>query len=64
MSGTLPLALRIYGSQAKVAAALGISTSAVAQWKRVPAKRVDRVAEVLGVSIGELRPDLVQPAAA
>lgn len=44
-----------------LAAALGISTAAVAQWRRVPAHRVAQVAAFFGVSKTKLRPDLYPP---
>ena len=38
--------------------ALGISSAAVSQWKRVPKKRVHEVAAALNVPLCEVRPDL------
>lgn len=46
------------GAVTRVAKALGITTAAVSTWKRVPKKRVDAVAAVLGVEAAQLRPDL------
>ena len=42
----------------RTAKAVGISTAAVAQWRKVPIKHVAKVAEALGVSVNEVRPDL------
>lgn len=47
----------------RVAKAVGISTAAVSQWKRVPKDHVQIVADTLGVSPTELRPDLFAGAA-
>lgn len=46
------------GAVTRVAKALGITTAAVSTWKRVPKKRVDAVAAVLGLEAAQLRPDL------
>lgn len=48
------------GAVTRVAAALGITTAAVSTWRRVPKKRVEAVAEVLGVPPERLRPDLYE----
>lgn len=42
----------------KLAHGLGISTAAVSQWQKVPAKRVGRVSEITGLAPHEIRPDL------
>lgn len=46
------------GMVAKVAKHIGVTYQAVAQWRRVPATRVLKVAEVTGIPPHELRPDL------
>lgn len=46
------------GAVKRVADALGISTAAVSQWRKVPARRVPAVAKALGVAPDELRPGL------
>ncbi|MGO4738614.1 transcriptional regulator [Bosea sp. 2KB_26] len=38
--------------------ALGISSQAIPQWKRVPAARVLQVESITGVSRHDLRPDI------
>lgn len=43
---------------AELARQLGISRAAIAQWKRVPARRVIEVERISGVSRHRLRPDL------
>ena len=39
---------------------LGISSAAVAVWKRVPAARLAAVARITGVPAAEIRPDLAE----
>lgn len=46
------------GRSGKLAAALGITPSAISMWERVPAERVIDVERETGVSRHELRPDL------
>lgn len=46
------------GGPTSLAKALGISTAAVSQWRKVPAKRVGTVANLVGLSPHEIRPDL------
>lgn len=55
------LALR--GANKRIAAACGISTAAVSQWTRIPAKHVSAVARVTGIPVKELRPDLSEESA-
>lgn len=52
------------GVMAKVADRLGLTRAAVATWKRVPAERVRAVADITGIPLHELRPDLYDPPAA
>jgi DNA-binding transcriptional regulator YdaS (Cro superfamily) len=54
----LQAAISRAGSTAKLAAALGIASQAISQWRRVPAGRVLDVERVTGVSRHDLRPDL------
>jgi pyruvate kinase len=54
----LDQAFSIRGVNAKVARACGISTAAVAQWRRVPKERLETVAKVLGIPANQLRPDI------
>lgn len=46
------------GMQRRISAGLGITASAVQQWKRIPAERVIDVSRVTGVPPWVLRPDL------
>lgn len=50
------------GRLTKLAGALGIYPSAIAQWDKVPAERVPAVADATGLSPHDLRPDLYGPA--
>jgi pyruvate kinase len=50
--------LAMRGAVTRIATALGISTAAVSQWKRVPDDRVQEVARALGVATEQVRPDL------
>ncbi len=45
------------GAVTRIATALGISTAAVSQWKRVPDDRVAEVARALGVPVASIRPN-------
>lgn len=60
--GALQEAVRRAGSQAAVARACGVSTTAVWKWmqisRRVPAEFVLKVEALTGVSRHELRPDI------
>lgn len=49
------------GAVTRIATALGISTAAVSQWRRVPEDRVAEVARALGVPPAEVRPDIADP---
>jgi pyruvate kinase len=53
--------LAMRGAVTRIATALGISTAAVSQWKRVPDDRVAEVAKALGVTPEQVRPDLAGP---
>lgn len=46
------------GLSVKVAEACGIERSAVYQWTRVPVERVHEVAEVIGQTPEQIRPDI------
>ncbi|PZW45688.1 pyruvate kinase [Humitalea rosea] len=46
------------GAVTRIAGALGISTAAVSQWRRVPAERVEEVSRLFGLEPTALRPDL------
>lgn len=54
----LDVAIDAAGGIAALGRALGITTSAVAQWRTVPPKRVLKVEEITGVSRHDLRPDI------
>lgn len=59
MSDTpLNRAIKDAGGLTKLAASLGISKQAVAQWDEVPPLRVLEVERASGISRHELRPDL------
>lgn len=47
-----------WGATVEIAAALGITSQAVTQWRRIPAERVLDVERITGVPRHELRPDL------
>ena len=46
------------GMQARIAAHLGLSRSAIVKWRRVPAERVVDVEAITGIPRQHLRPDL------
>lgn len=46
------------GMMARVARGLGVRSSAVAVWARVPAERVVEVERITGIPREQLRPDL------
>lgn len=49
-----------FGSAAKLAAHLGITRSAVAQWQVVPLKYIREVSQATGIPRSKLRPDLYE----
>lgn len=51
------------GMMAKIAAQLGLTRAAVTTWRKVPAARVQRVAEITGIPAAQLRPDIFEPPA-
>jgi pyruvate kinase len=57
---TLEALLTQRGAVTRIATALGISTAAVSQWRRVPEDRVSEVARVLGVPPAIIRPDAAE----
>lgn len=46
------------GLKVRIATELGITHSAVSQWRRVPADRVLEVERITGIPRHELRPDI------
>lgn len=46
------------GGAARVARAFGISVAAVGQWRRVPDRRVRKMARLSGYDVHQLRADL------
>lgn len=46
------------GLNAKITRELRLSRSAVSQWSQVPADRVVRVSEIIGIPPHEIRPDV------
>ena len=51
------------GLPAKVAKECGINRAAVYQWRRVPAQHAMRVARLLDLDVGRVRPDIFNPPA-
>ena len=49
------------GGPSKLASALGIGPSAVAQWARVPARHLPRIEALTGIPGDVIRPDLYAP---
>jgi len=49
------------GGPSAAGRALGISSQAVGQWRRVPSERVLQVERLTGVSRHDLRPDIYGP---
>lgn len=43
-----------------LAARIGITPQSVAGWRRVPAERVFEVADITGIPVNELRPDITK----
>lgn len=62
----LPIAqiIRAAGGQSKIARRFGIQRQAVNGWRRVPAERALLVAEMSGLPLHKIRPDLYPPSAA
>ena len=54
-------AVETQGTQLKLARLLGITRSAIAQWKKVPPGRVLDVERITGISRHDLRPDVFGP---
>lgn len=52
------------GGQASLGRALGITSQAISQWKRVPVNRALAVERLTGIPRHELRPDIWPPEAA
>jgi DNA-binding transcriptional regulator YdaS (Cro superfamily) len=53
----------IPGMSARLARGLGLTTGAIAQWKRVPAERLPEVEKITGIPRHELRSDICPPPA-
>jgi DNA-binding transcriptional regulator YdaS (Cro superfamily) len=51
---------RAAGSMSELARVLGLSSAAIAQWKRIPAERIVEIERATGVRREVLRPDLYQ----
>jgi DNA-binding transcriptional regulator YdaS (Cro superfamily) len=58
-SAPLQAVLDEAGGPTALAAALGISPSAVTQWTDVPARHLLRVAAITKIRVEKIRPDLV-----
>lgn len=50
------------GLQTRIAILLGITRSAVGNWKRVPPRHVQRVSELIALHPHTIRPDIFPPA--
>ena len=48
------------GNLSKLAAAIGVTPGAIAQWDKVPADRVVEIERVTGIPRQKLRPDLFE----
>lgn len=53
---TVTRAIEAAGSAAALADKLGVTRSAVSQWKHIPSWHIAKVAEVTGIPIAELVP--------
>jgi DNA invertase Pin-like site-specific DNA recombinase len=49
------------GQSTEIARVCGIERAAVYQWKKVPPRWIHQVAEVTGMSLEEIRPDIFRP---
>lgn len=49
------------GGVPALASAIGVWNTAVYQWRRVPARHLQAVADLTGLPLHELRPDIVRP---
>lgn len=58
MKDAVEKAIDAAGSAVKLGRALGITSQAIGQWKKIPAERVVEIERVTGVPRQELRPDL------
>lgn len=54
-------AVEAAGGASRLAEKLGVTRSAVSQWREIPAERVHEVESLTGVPRSELRPDLYPP---
>jgi DNA-binding transcriptional regulator YdaS (Cro superfamily) len=54
-------AIAVAKGPSRLAAAIGVSSQAISQWKQVPAQRVLQVERATGVPRHMLRPDLYPP---
>jgi DNA-binding transcriptional regulator YdaS (Cro superfamily) len=58
MENGLKMAIKAAGGTRRLAALLGISPAAIAQWNRIPAERIIQIERTTGVPRNLLRPDL------
>lgn len=61
-SPSLQKAIEALGGVVRLAAAVGVTPSAVSQWRWTPATRVLQIERASGISRHELRPDIYPPA--
>jgi DNA-binding transcriptional regulator YdaS (Cro superfamily) len=57
-SEVIQKATEAFGSAAQLARALGITRSAISQWRVVPVNRVRDIERLTGIHRSELRPDI------
>ena len=64
MDRTIRLMRATRGLPAAIARECGIHRAAVYQWRQVPARHAHKVARLLNVDVGQVRPDIFLPPAA
>lgn len=58
MSNAIDRIRAMRGTMARISEACAITPGAVSEWRRVPAERVQIVAQITGIPPHELRPDI------
>jgi DNA-binding transcriptional regulator YdaS (Cro superfamily) len=61
MKAIVKQAIKAFGSKAKTARALGVTRSAISQWRNIPVNRVIDIEKITGIPRAELRPDIYPP---
>ena len=54
----LESALKAASSATALARAIGVTSQAIAQWRRIPAERCQAVSAATGIPLHDLRPDI------